>query len=172
MYYVLDVNAGLVPPAADFPTRVMRELKASFMSNLFFYAALFSVKLALIVFFKRLGNNVRGQKYIWWPAFVLSAVCLAVSVGDIGYPCLINSDIQYLSTYCVSPEHSTKMTNTVTANCVLDIVSDIASKSDQPSATPSWFLYHHVLARSFLPTDSETFCSYNHSSHSALECAG
>lgn len=130
MYYVLDVNAGLAPPKADFPTRVMRELKASFMSNLFFYAALFSVKLALIVFFKRLGNNVRGQKYLWWPAFILSVVCFIVSVGDIGYPCLINSDIEYLSTYCVSPEHSTKMTNTVTANCVLDIVSDVASKSD------------------------------------------
>lgn len=170
MYYVLGVNAGLVPLQADFPTRLMRDLKASFMSNLFFYAALFSVKLALIVFFKRLGNNVRGQKYLWWPAFILSAVCFVVSVGDIGYSCLVNSDIEYLSTYCVSPEHSAKMTNTVTANCVLDIVSDIASKSEQASATPSWSPYDHVLTRLFLSTDFGTFCSYNHSSHPTLEC--
>lgn len=148
----------------------MRELKASFMSNLFFYAALVSVKLALIVFFKRLGNNVRGQKYLWWPAFILSVVCLVVSVGDIGYPCLINSDIEYLSTYCVSAEHSTKMTNTVTANCVLDIVSDVASKSDQPSANPSCSPYDHVLTRLFVSTNSESVCSYNHSGHHTLEC--
>ncbi|KAK7707699.1 hypothetical protein SLS63_013692 [Diaporthe eres] len=32
----------------------------------------------------------------------------------------------YLSTYCVSYEFSTKMSNAVKANCVLDIVSDIA----------------------------------------------
>lgn len=130
MYYVLDLQAGLVAPDANFSARLMRELEVSLISEIFFYAALFSVKLSLILFFKRLGSNVRGQVYLRWPAFILSAVCFFSSVGDMGFHCLINSDIIYLSTYCVSQEFSTKMTNAVTANCVLDIVSDIASKSD------------------------------------------
>lgn len=93
MYYVLELQAGLVPLQSDFPARLQRELKASLMSNLFFYAALFFVKISLILFFKRLGHNVRGQKYLWWPAFILSAICFVVSVGDMGFNCLANSDI-------------------------------------------------------------------------------
>lgn len=131
MYYVLNLQAGLVPLRADFPTRLRHELKTSLMSNLFFYAALLFVKLSLILFFKRLSNKVRGQKYLCWLAFILSAICFIVSVGDMSFDCLANSDLAYVSTYCVLPEHSVKMTNTVTANCVLDIVSDIASKFNQ-----------------------------------------
>ena len=135
MYYVLDLQAGLLLPEADLPIRLMRELKVSFMSEIFFYTALFCIKLAMIIFFARLGSNVRGQKYIRWPALILSAACYFASVADMGFRCLINSDIMYLSTYCVSQEFSTKMSHAVTANCVLDIVSDIASKSHQHSAT-------------------------------------
>lgn len=129
MYYVLDLKAGLVAPGASFSASLMHELKASFVSQIFFYVALFSVKLSFILFFKRLGNNVRGQVYLRWPAFILSAICFIVSVGDMGFHCLINSDVTYLSTYCVSQEFSITMTNAVIANCVLDIVSEIASQT-------------------------------------------
>lgn len=135
MYYVLNLQAGLVLPEADFSIRLIRELKVSFMSQIFFYTALFCIKLALIIFFGRLGSKVRGQKYVRWPALILSATCYFVSVGDIGFHCLINSDIMYLSTYCVSKEWAKKMSTAVAANCVLDIVSDVASKPLQRSPT-------------------------------------
>lgn len=170
MYYVLNLQAGLVLPEADFPIRLMRELKVSFMSQIFFYTALFCIKLALIIFFGRLGSNVRGQKYVRWPALILSAACYLASVGDMGFHCLINSDIMYLSTYCVSYEFSTKMSNAVKANCVLDIVSDIASKLHRRSTTPSCSLYHHPFTRVFRSTDSVNIYSYDNSIHLTLEC--
>jgi hypothetical protein len=131
MYYVLDLQAGLVPLEADFPARVQRQLKITLITEIFFYTCLFLVKVSFILFFKRLGSNVRGQAYLRWPAFALSLVCFAVSVGDMGFHCMIN-DIEYLTTVCVSKDFSVKMMNAVIANCVLDIVSDLASKTTLP----------------------------------------
>ena len=143
MYYVLDLQAGLVPVEADFADRLVRELTVSGISEILFYASLLSVKLSFILFFKRLGNYIPGQNWVRLPAFALSMICFVVSVGDMGFSCLFDTDILYLSTYCVSPEFNTKMTNAVTANCVLDVVSDIASTStlSQPQA------YLHISRR-------------------------
>lgn len=132
MYYILNLQAGLVPLEADYSTRLMRELKISFTTEIFFYATLFFIKVSFILFFKRLGSNVRGQAYIRWPALALSAICFVASVGDMGFHCLINSDVEYLQTNCISRKFDTIMTNAVTANCVLDVISDLASKTGLP----------------------------------------
>lgn len=128
MYYVLDLQAGLAPLEADFSSRVMRELKITLITEIFYYASLFFVKTSFILFFRRLGSNVRGQALLRWPAFGLSLICFAASVGDMGFHCMINN-IEYLTTYCTSPEFSKTMGNAVIANCVLDVVSDLASKA-------------------------------------------
>ncbi|ROW13814.1 hypothetical protein VPNG_03623 [Cytospora leucostoma] len=128
MYYILDLQAGLVPYDAALPSRLSRELKISFVTEVFFYATLFLVKISLILFFKRLGSNVSGQAYIRWSALALSAICFGASIGAMGLKaqCMLNSDVEYLETYCASRGFYTITTKTITASCVLDVASDLA----------------------------------------------
>lgn len=129
IYYILNVAAGLAPLAVDFPQRLLRGQKAAFIVELFFYSSLFIVKLSFLLFFRRLGSNVRNQKYVWWPALALSVVCYLVSIGDVQYECLINTTAEHLMTYCTTQEAIRFTTVTLIINCVLDVLSDIASKN-------------------------------------------
>lgn len=133
IYYFLELDAGLVALEADFPTRLFRGLKASLVVELFFYTSLFLVKLSFLFFFRRLGSHVRGQQYVWWPGFSLSVVTYLVSVGDVEYHCLVNATVAYLQSYCSSQKAINFTTNTLIINCVLDVLSDFASKCKHPS---------------------------------------
>lgn len=124
IYYILNLAAGLVPLEADFLERLFRGLRASLIVELFFYTSLFLVKLSFLLFFRRLGSNVRGQKSIWWPAFALSVICYLVSIGDVEYKCLVNSSALYIQTYCTSDDAIYFTTTTLIVNCVLDVLSD------------------------------------------------
>lgn len=136
IYYFLNLDAGLVPLEADFPIRLLRGLKASLVVELFFYTSLFLVKMSFLLFFRRLGSHVRGQKYIWWPVFALAVVSYLVSVGDVEYHCLVNASVAHLETYCSSQDAINFTTTTLIANCVLDVLSDFASKMKLHSKLP------------------------------------
>lgn len=132
IYYFLELYAGLVAVEADYPTRLFRGLKASLIVELFFYTSLFLVKMSFLLFFRRLGSHVRGQKLFWWPAFALSVVSYLVSVGDVEYHCLVNTTVAYLESYCTSQDAIHFTTTTLIANCVLDVLSDFSSKRKTP----------------------------------------
>ncbi|ETS81749.1 hypothetical protein PFICI_06751 [Pestalotiopsis fici W106-1] len=129
MYYILDVQAGLASLETDYVTHLTRDLKVSMVTEIFFYAILLFVKVSFILFFKRLSSNVRGQLWIRWASLALSAICFFVSIGDMGIRCFIQSDLQYLETYCASPEFNKTSTNAITINFILDVISDIAITS-------------------------------------------
>lgn len=128
IYYFINLNAGLVALQADYPTRLLQGLKISLIVELFFYTSLFLAKMSFLVFFRRLGNNVRGQTYVWWPAFTLSVISYVISVGDVEYHCLVGETAVYIQTYCSSQKTIHYQTATLIANCVLDVLSDFASK--------------------------------------------
>lgn len=127
IYYFLNLAAGLVPLEADFSIRLHRGLMASLIVELFFYTSLFLVKLSFLFFFRRLGTHVRGQKYIWWPIFAFSSVSYLISIGNVEYHCLINTTA-YIEGFCSSQEAIAFTTATLVTNCVLDVLSDFASK--------------------------------------------
>lgn len=128
LYYILRLAAGLVPLEADYATRLYRGLKVSLTVELFFYTALFLIKLSFLLFFRRLGSHVRGQKYIWWPVFALAVTSYLVSVGDVEYHCLVGRTVEYLETQCSTQTAIRFTTATLIVNCVLDVISDFASK--------------------------------------------
>lgn len=126
MYHGLNVNAGVDIPGPDFPTRVRRWLTISFVVEMFYYTILITFKLSMLFFFKRLGTNVDRFGYLWWPVLLFSLATYFVSVGNIEYKCLFNS-LEFITLHCSSAAGTKFLRDTLTANCVLDVVSDFAS---------------------------------------------
>lgn len=126
MYYVLDISAGLSVPDADFYTKLILFARIQFVVEFFFYTTLIAVKLSFLLFFRRLGQRVQGQQYIWWPVLFFSLVSYIVSLGDIQYACELGP-AETLVTYCNSASATNFTTATLKANCALDVFSDFLS---------------------------------------------
>lgn len=101
MYELMGVSAGLEPPGPTFVIDSDNYSKASTAVQIFFYSTLWSVKISFLIFFRRLGKNVRRQKFLWWPIFSFTVATYIASVGMIQYRCLINS-LLYLIENCTS----------------------------------------------------------------------
>ena len=92
MYLFLAVFAGQIyPPPADLPGRTERYLRATVAIITFFYTGLWAIKLSFLVFFKRLGENVRNQNIIWWSVVAVTCASYFACLGTIEYKCLAGS---------------------------------------------------------------------------------
>lgn len=130
MYYILNISAGLIAPDANFFPRLVVFARTQFIVQLFFYTTLFAVKLSFLFFFRRLGQRVQGQQYIWWPVLFFSVVSYVVSVGDIQFICELGP-AETLVTYCNTDPVTSFSVATLKANCALDVFSDFLSTSNR-----------------------------------------
>lgn len=126
MYYILDVSAGLATVDAEFFSRIVPFARMQLVVNLFFYTTLVAIKFSFLFFFRRLSQRVHGQQYVWWSVMLLTVASYLVSVGDIEYECELGS-AETLVTYCNSAAATTFTTDTLKANCALDVLSDFLS---------------------------------------------
>ena len=96
LYENMAVSAGqLYPPPEDFPQNMERYLHASVAVIIFFYSGLWSVKISFLLFFRRLGQNVKGQRYLWWAVLAVTLATYFCCVGTINYKCQASS-FEYL----------------------------------------------------------------------------
>ncbi|OTB08910.1 hypothetical protein M426DRAFT_18309 [Hypoxylon sp. CI-4A] len=124
MYVFMHVNSGqLWPPPADMVKKTEQYYKGQLILLMFFYTSLWSVKLSFLFFFKRLGQNVDKQKYLWWPIFAFTAASYFVCVGDIEYKCLAPS-LEVIIATCSSDANIDFTIITFKVNCALDVVTD------------------------------------------------
>ncbi|CAL8574177.1 hypothetical protein XPA_000145 [Xanthoria parietina] len=125
LYLNIAVSSGqLYPPPADFPQRTERYLRASVAIILFFYTGLWAIKLSFLVFFKKLGENVRHQTLIWWGVLAVTCASYFVCLGMTYYKCLASS-FKYIQPHCVLPATVAFQRNTLLVNMILDVVTDV-----------------------------------------------
>ena len=55
----------------------------------FFYTCLFAVKLSFLVFFRRLGPKVQGQRTWWWIVLVFNTAVWITLIGSMGWRCML-----------------------------------------------------------------------------------
>ncbi|KAI1653466.1 hypothetical protein F4813DRAFT_399845 [Daldinia decipiens] len=122
MYYVLDVSNGIAPPGPQLLIAMRHFLDVQHIADVLFYTTLVLVKLSLLFFFRRLGHNVQGQKYIWWPFFIFSLLVYIISLGDTKFTCF--GDLEFAAGWCSSKDGSAYQLNVVKANMALDVFSD------------------------------------------------
>ncbi|KAL8889133.1 MAG: hypothetical protein Q9192_006063 [Flavoplaca navasiana] len=81
LYENIAVSSGqLYPPPPDFSRRTEGYLRRSVAVIIFFFTGLWSIKLAFLLFFKRLGQDVRHQDKVWW---VVLSITIATYVACV-----------------------------------------------------------------------------------------
>ncbi|KAL9032458.1 MAG: hypothetical protein Q9180_006489, partial [Flavoplaca navasiana] len=123
MYFVLGVSAGLEMPDEDFSQVAGDYFKATLAVIILFYSALWCIKISFLLFFRRLGNNVRGQRRIWCPVFGVTVATYFACIGSIQYQCLVSS-FEYLAINCATSAAMSFQQITLKLNCAWDVVTD------------------------------------------------
>ena len=128
MYYTMIVAAGLELPSADFASISESYFKSTVAVIILFYSCLWSIKISFLLFFRRLGKNVKHQKLLWWPVFGFTIATYFACIGTIQYPCLVRS-FEYLATHCATPSAISFQQVTLKLNCAWDVLTDFLSRS-------------------------------------------
>jgi len=102
MYTLVTVENGVVPPPSDFDYQLTLFFHSQIAINLLNTCGIWAVKLSFMLFFRKLGHNVRGQKWLWWCVLVLIVAAFAICIGVYDWPCLIESLPDIIS-YCPTP---------------------------------------------------------------------
>lgn len=92
MYQGLAMTSGQLAITPDALHEVTKYLRASTAVMIFFYSCLWSVKISFLIFFRRLGHNVRGQKHLWWFVMAVTLVSYFGSLSLVPYKCLAALD--------------------------------------------------------------------------------
>lgn len=127
LYQIMRVSAGLEMPGEDFARVSGRYFKATLAVIILFYTALWSIKISFLLFFRRLGNNVRGQRRIWWPVLGVTLATYFACIGSIQYRCLVSS-FEYLAANCGTPAATSFQQITLKLNCAWDVITDCLSR--------------------------------------------
>lgn len=131
MYYIMAVSAGLELPGEGFAPLAESYFKSTVAVIVLFYSSLWSIKISFLLFFRRLGKNVRGQKVVWWPVFGFTLATYFACIGTIQYPCLVSS-FAYLAANCSTPAATSFQQVTLKLNCTWDVITDCSSESTGP----------------------------------------
>ena len=124
---MIHIGAGVRPLPPNVNTLVMRFSRLFFTVSVLLYIGLWSVKLAFLLFFKRLGTrSARSSQRWWWCVLGITVVAFAVCFVMLPYRCCLVS-YEVLR----SPECETQGWSFVSmkVNCALDVFTDCLSKS-------------------------------------------
>jgi hypothetical protein len=89
LYLQLSVIFGKTFPSPDSLRLAKGLLRSILASNILFYCCLWSVKLSLLFFFRRLGNQVRGHDIWWWVVMVITVGSWAACIGNNQFDCAL-----------------------------------------------------------------------------------
>lgn len=89
LYVLLGVQSGQQRAPPDFDTKAGRYLHLSAAVIILFYSSLWCVKLSFLIFFRRLGRNVRRQKLIWWSVLTVVVASYFATLGTPPYRCML-----------------------------------------------------------------------------------
>ena len=91
MYENNQVETQKRLPGLDFQEKHTTFLHNVVAFNVFFYSCLWSVKLSLLLFFRRLRSKQRSHQVWWWCVLGVCVVTWAACVADIQWQCTVTS---------------------------------------------------------------------------------
>ena len=124
----MNVSTGLETPRADFASVSESYSKSIVAVLILFYSSLWSIKISFLLFFRRLGQNVRHQEFLWWPVFGFTLATYFACIGATHYSCLVRS-IEYIATECSKPSAISSQNVFLKLNCAWDVLTDFGSES-------------------------------------------
>lgn len=136
MYEVINVLRGVQMAGPHFFAHLRRFFHSQLVLYIFFNSTLWAIKFSFLIFFKRLGKNVRRQRMLFWPVFAFTVVSYLITVALAANFCLGNS-LPYVLRRCGT--RSAFKNNRLTLICgfALDVSTDFTSKQ-------SFSLFFHI----------------------------
>ncbi|KAI4225319.1 MAG: hypothetical protein L6R36_003984 [Xanthoria steineri] len=123
LYDLFAVTSGEKPLTPDFISENADFLRSITPFSLLFYSCLWTVKLSFLLFFRRLGLNVKGQKIWWWCVLTITVLTWIATVADHDYKCSLRP-LTWIWVHCQSPSAIRFTNNTYYGNCAADVVTD------------------------------------------------
>ncbi|KAI4155822.1 MAG: hypothetical protein LQ340_000729 [Diploschistes diacapsis] len=87
LYLLYQLAGGTVAPTLDVLAKEQIPMHSQVPTVMFYYIGLWLVKFSFLIFFRRLGANVRGQKIWWWCVFTFTLLTLGSAVGVMSWGC-------------------------------------------------------------------------------------
>lgn len=91
LYEQYAVLSGKAIPTAGFPERIAALAHSLIPLSILFYTCLWTVKLSVLLLFRRLVTKVRRQRIWWWCILVVTVLSWVACIADINYKCTSKS---------------------------------------------------------------------------------
>lgn len=127
LYEMMNVFRGFHRPGPDFAALVRRYFNSSLVILIFFNSTLWAVKFSFLIFFRRLGKNVRGQRQLFWSVFAFTFVSYMITLALVANLC-VGKSLLYVLQKCGTRSAMRNNRITLIVSFVLDILTDFASK--------------------------------------------
>ncbi|KAI0798343.1 hypothetical protein GGR55DRAFT_556842 [Xylaria sp. FL0064] len=96
IYSLTRVGRGLAPAGPDFVQIFLNGLRAEGLILVIGVLGIYTIKFNFLLFFYRLGHQIRIYRVVWWVAMSFVAASLAVSLGIIPYNCTFGDPAQII----------------------------------------------------------------------------
>jgi hypothetical protein len=121
----MRLGGGGIPFPKNIATITMQFTRLFLIVPMLLYIGLWCVKLAFLLFFKRLGTrSVRGVGRWWWVVMVITILCFGICYATLPYRCCLVSFAVVVSKDCQTQGWSFI---SMKINCGLDVGTDVLS---------------------------------------------
>ncbi|KAM7193329.1 hypothetical protein V8F33_007872 [Rhypophila sp. PSN 637] len=123
IYWMLAVENGKVIPGPDVFDRIGKSLRASGLISVLNMIGIWTIKLNFMLFFYRLGHQIRVYRIFWWIAVVVVMSCGIVALGVVPYRCHFQ-DVMSAIAECGTSDGLTHVYVTYIVSVAVDALSD------------------------------------------------
>ncbi|KAF4634715.1 hypothetical protein G7Y89_g3385 [Cudoniella acicularis] len=103
VYLSFLVGYGAVAPPPYYIEHLVNWLRILFAELLLNMLGIWSIKFSFLVFFRKLSENIRAERILWWIVTALTVAALAISIGVTYYPCIF-ATFEFETTFCPTPK--------------------------------------------------------------------
>jgi hypothetical protein len=125
-FEMILIGAGRLPFPSNVKIITMEYTRVFAAIPMMFYVGLWSIKLAFLLFFRRLGTrNIQSLHRWWWFVAIFTITSFFLCFATLPYRCtLVSFEV------VASPECQTQGLSFVSmkVNCTLDVLTDVLSK--------------------------------------------
>lgn len=130
LYALLHVQNMLAAPGPDFMNQMTRGLKGDAIVIVLSIVGLWTIKLNFLLFFYRIGYQIKAYLITWWVALVVVMACGVVNLGMVPYDCMLGSTM-HITVTCAVESRVQNIYNLYIVSVAIDVLSDLISRSFQ-----------------------------------------